>query len=242
MRTRAVCSCIVFLVAAEYNWGFALVIGATQISSARILVSIVATGCEPYIYTQGPGVKRVAAEQAAAAAAAAVDSAPVAAAATTTAQSLLSAAGIHRIDESDLTLLERLTQYQQMLDLFTWEHMLAVAISLTIMCLAKFSYQAAGRIALGSSFELTNQISTQQNRALAISFSGYLLAVGNILSGLFSGNTRQRIGWELDTSDANTPSTLSFGEQLEVDLLWALFGMLALLLVQLISDFVIFRR
>lgn len=238
MRTRAVCSCIVFLVAAEYNWGFALVIGAMQISSARILVSIVATGCEPYIYTQGPGVQRVAAEQAAAAAA--VDSAVVAAAPT--AQSLLSAAGIHRINEIDLTLFERLTQYQQMLDLFTWEHMLAVAISLTIMCLAKFSYQAAGRIALGSSFELTNQISTQQNRALAISFSGYLLAVGNILSGLFSGNTRQRIGWELDTSDANTPSTLSFGEQLEVDLLWALFGMLALLLVQLISDFVIFRR
>ena len=42
-------------MASHFNWGFALVIGACQLSASRILSSLTASSCQDYKYTIGPG-------------------------------------------------------------------------------------------------------------------------------------------------------------------------------------------
>jgi uncharacterized membrane protein YjfL (UPF0719 family) len=100
-------------MAQDFNWGFAMIIGAMQLSAARILVAILAMDCRPYRYTAGPGVRDVDIQR----------------------QGFT--------DASNLSLIQHLTQYSQTLDIFTWEHLLGVTTSLVIMFLGKFTYQVS---------------------------------------------------------------------------------------------------
>ena len=93
----------------------------------------------------------------------------------------------------------------------------------------------------GKEFKLIEQISEQSNHALAVSFSGYLFSMGTVLAGLFHGE-RQGLGLEIDTGDANTSTNSSVAERFGVDVFWAIFGLLMLLLVQLLNDFVFFHQ
>ena len=97
----------------HFNWGFAAVVGAMQLSVSRVISALIEDSCEPYVYTEGPGV---------------------------------SVAG-SKVEVNSLNIGDKLTQYQQMQDIFKWENLLALAISLSFLCLSKFTYQITPLIA-----------------------------------------------------------------------------------------------
>jgi uncharacterized membrane protein YjfL (UPF0719 family) len=92
--------------------------------------------------------------------------------------------------DSDLGLLDAMTQYQQAIDLFTLRNLLSVTVSIALLILGKYTYQVTYYARNGSDLRLVDRISGRGhqmrpagNNALSISFAGYMFALGNILAG-----------------------------------------------------------
>jgi uncharacterized membrane protein YjfL (UPF0719 family) len=228
-------------MAVDFNWGFALVVGSMQLAVSHIFVGLISMDCTPYKYTGGPGLPK-----------------------TPTIVVVGGDAQAAFVEDSDLKLFDALAQYQQTMDVFTWPKLVGLLIALLILGLSKFTYQLLGYLKLGAEFRMIDRITgtyddsgaaahahatrpgqgqggVPANRALAISFAGYIYSVGRILAGLFGGSQRSSIGLSADTADANDGDD-SDGMRIGIDILWAIFGLIALLITQVVADLVIFHK
>lgn len=333
----------------NYNWGFACVIGAVQLSVSRVLASLMEDSCAEFQYTEGPGGP-TATETAACAAqvsycepcAAEVEVAPTctgtanatattldscttstlvvspntvattdttactlsasadrgatigtcasadpsvatcayvagswpdcpmsfAAAADTTSASCaagclysggITACAVREgacaeidglctafVGANSLSLGDSLMQYEQMLNIFQFQNLLALGILLFFIFMSKFTYQIVYAIRLkawedGDQFQLIQQIAEKGNSAIAISFAGYLFGVGTLLSGLFK-DLRQ-LGFDVDpVQEDTTAEELAGFTQFTTDIAWVGIGFGMLLVVQIVNDFVVFHQ
>jgi uncharacterized membrane protein YjfL (UPF0719 family) len=209
----------------EFNWGFACVVGAMQLSVSRVLGALIDDKCSAYVYTEGPGVTDKL-QDAIAAAKASGGNATIP----------------PGIEDTTLKIGDSLIQYQQMEDTFTWENLIGLSISFFVICLSKYTYQILYLMRRKCQFNLITQISdkdetTHNNAALAVSMSGYLFSVGTILSGLFK-DLRQ-----LGLSDSdNGPNDVQTKDQFAADILWVGIGIGMLLVVQIVNDVLVFHK
>lgn len=200
-----------------------------QLSVSRILASLMELGCADYKYTEGPGVPP--------------PYPPLLPNATDFEVNVAVQREAPFIASSDLKLSDALAQYQQTLEVFSWEKIVGLCISLLSLYLCKFSYQISGVMHMGSDYRLMERIAANPNtdsksavtsgdispdvstnNALAISFAGYLFGMGTILTQIRAERSRRAgNGLGFDTTDYNT-SNNSTEDQIAIDLLWTLLG------------------
>ena len=77
------------------------------------------------------------------------------------------------------------------------------------------------------------------NKALAISFSGYIFSIGTIVSGLF--RDMRQLGLNVDP-EVDAPYAADAGQQFTYDLLWTGFGLGMMLIVQVVNDLLVFHQ